>query len=81
MSIASIGQKILIACKYVTIAMLLAMWCGFTGLIGIGVGLIISGGDYSTHYPAAIIGALVGLVFIIGLTQMDTKEKKTGEES
>jgi hypothetical protein len=80
MSIASIGQKILIACKYATIAMLLVFWCGFTGVIGSFVGTMMSGSNFA-QYTGAAIGALAGLVFAIGMGQLETGEKKSSKES
>jgi membrane protein DedA with SNARE-associated domain len=79
MSVASIGEKILIACKYATLAMLLAIWCGVTGWIGALVGMMMD--VHSTHYMAATIGALAGLVFAIGIGQLEIEKKKASEDS
>jgi hypothetical protein len=81
MSIASIGQKILAACKYATIAIMVAIWCGFSAFLGFAIGLAINDRADSTHYTGAIIGALVGLVSLIGLSQLNTKKKETSGES
>lgn len=43
MSIASIGRKLLTACKYAALAIFAALWCWFTAIFGSFIGKGIGG--------------------------------------
>ncbi|MCK1463472.1 MULTISPECIES: hypothetical protein [Bradyrhizobium] len=80
MSIASIGRKLLTACKYAALAIFAALWCWFTAIFGSFIGKGIGGSLFAENTGAAI-GALVGLVVFIGLLQLEASEQKTNEDS
>ena len=76
MSISSIGPKFLIACKYSAAAIALMLWSAFTGLLGFALAAMLDGSTFKL-YAAAIIGALVGLVLMIGSMQWGDPKKTT----
>jgi ABC-type cobalamin transport system permease subunit len=74
MSIASFAQKIAILCKYAIIAFGIIISCAIGAFVSL-VAVIVFSGNLSAvmFFVAAVAGAGIALILLIGATQLDRK--------
>jgi hypothetical protein len=77
MPTTSVSERLLIASKYVAIAIVIAVMGLFFGGIGFAVGDVINPRAES-HYVSFAMGVILGFVFVIGVVQLIREADKRG---